>query len=116
MKKWIVGLMAIVMCMGLVACANQEEDTQPNNDTYFDAEVLEIEMGSLLVRPIGGKDVPSATEVVVSTEVQGTNPLPDVEVGTNIRIMYGGEIAESEPAQLETVFAIYLLDEIENAQ
>ena len=116
MKKWIVGLMAIVMCMGLVACANQEEDTQPGNDTYFDAEVLEIEMGSLLVRPIGGKDVPSATEVVVSTEVQGTNPLPDVEVGTNIRIMYGGEIAESEPAQLETVFAIYLLDEIENAK
>ena len=114
MKKWIIGLMAIIMCISLVACANQEEDTQPKSDQYFDAEVVEIQEDSLLVSPIGGKDIPSSTEVVVSTEIQGTTPLPNMEVGTDIRIMYGGEIKESEPAQIEIVFAIYLLDEIEN--
>lgn len=108
--------MAIVMCIGLVACANQEDAEQVNSDQYFDAEVLEIQEDSLLVSPIGGKDAPSSKEVIVSTEICGTNPLPDVEVGTDIRIMYGGEITESEPAQVETVFAIYLLDEIENAK
>ena len=116
MKTWITWLMAIVMCIGLVACANQKEDTQPNSDQYFDAEVVEIQENSLLVRPIEGQVAPFAKEVIVSTEVYSTNPVPDVEVGTNIRIMYGGEIVASEPAQLETVFAIYLLDEIEKAQ
>ena len=108
--------MAIVMCIGLVACANQEDAEQVGSDQYFDAEVLEIQEDSLLVSPIGGKDVPSSKEVIVSTEICGTNPLPDVEVGTDIRIMYGGEITESEPTQVEIVFAIYLLDDIENAK
>ena len=115
MKKCITGIMAIIMCISLVACVNREEGTQPNSDQYFDAEVVEIQEDSLLVSPIGGKDIPSSTEVVVSTEIQGTIPLPNMEVGTDIRIMYGGEIKESEPAQIEIVFAIYLLDEIENA-
>ena len=34
---------------------------------------------------------------------------------TNIRIMYGGEIVESEPVQFESVFDMYLLDVLEAA-
>lgn len=34
-----------------------------------------------------------------------------MEVGDTIRIVYNGEIAESYPAQIATVFAIYPVDE-----
>lgn len=42
----------------------------------------------------------------MSTEIHGSNPLPNVEESTNIIVMFGGEIKASELAQLETVFAI----------
>ncbi len=81
-----------------------------NDDRFFDAEVVEIWDGTALVKPIGGKDAPLEGEVVISTDA---NQVPEMQAGTRIRVMFGGEIAETAPPQIDVVFAIYLLDEIE---
>lgn len=107
MKKLISFVMVMVMVFTLAGCKAWE-----GNDQFFDAEVLEINDNSILVKPIGGKDIPSAEQVIVSTKISGTNKLPDMEEGTEIRVMYGGDVMETEPARIEIVFAIYRLDEI----
>lgn len=113
MKRFAAFLLAAIVCVTFVACGNKNEESAPvNEDLYFDAEVLALYENSILVKPIGGKNAPSYQEVVVSTEIQGTNTLPAMEAGTKIRVMFGGEISETEPAQIKTVFAIYLLDAI----
>ena len=77
---------------------------------YTEAYASNVE--ALTVKMAG---IPIYELAKTGAEYKGTALGPNMEVGTDIRIMYGGEIKESEPAQIEIVFAIYLLDEIENA-
>ncbi len=109
MKKVLSIVLVLVMALTFVGCKTVEKDKQ---DQYFDAEVLEIHEGNILVKPIGGKDIPSASEIIVSTSIHGSNKLPEMEVGMQIRIMFGGQVTETEPAKIDIVFAIYTLDEI----
>lgn len=103
MKKMISFVLVVGMVLFVAGCGR-------SNDRFFDAEVLEIHENSLLVKPIGGKDPPSAQQVLLN--LRDTNQLPDMEEGTQIRVMFGGEVEETEPAKIEIVFAIYRLDEI----
>ncbi len=111
MKKFAAFVLALVLAVGLVACGSKGEENPPvNDDRFFDAEVVEIRDGTALVKPIGGKDAPLEGEVVISTNAK---QVPEMQAGTRIRVMFGGEIAETDPPQIDVVFAIYLLDEIE---
>lgn len=37
--------------------------------------------------------------------------VPKLEEGTRVNIVYNGDVQEYYPAQIKTVFAIYLVDE-----
>lgn len=105
MKKTLS--IVLLLCMIFVSgCGN--EAVNP----YFNATVLEVYEKSVLVEPFEGADeLKSADQIDVSTEVVSTHEVPQMEAGTTIRIVYNGDIAESYPAQINTVFAIYLVDE-----
>lgn len=106
MKKCIILLVGIVLALS--GCSQSKKATP-----YFNATVLEVYENSVLVTPFEGEEeLKSSDEIVVSTSVESpTIEVPKMEEGTCIRIMYNGEIAESYPAQIHTVFAIYLVDE-----
>lgn len=105
MKK--TAAIVFVLCMIFIAgCGNEA------GESYFNATVLEVYENSVLVEPFEGEEeLQSADQFSVSTEVESTNEVPQMEKGTTIRIVYNGDIAESYPAQINTVFAIYLVDE-----
>ena len=105
MKK--TAAIVFVLCMIFIAgCGN--EAVNP----YFNATVLEVYEKSILVEPFEGEEeLLSADQFSVSTEVESTNEVPQMEKGATIRIVYNGDIAESYPAQINTVFAIYPVDE-----
>ncbi len=105
MKKAVS--VVLLLCMAFISgCGN--EGVNP----YFNATVLEVYEKSVLVEPFEGADeLKSADQIIVSTEVESTHEVPQMEAGTAIRIVYNGDIAESYPAQVNTVFAIYLVDE-----
>ena len=48
----------------------------------------------------------SVTKDVVSAE-----GVPELNVDDNIRVVFNGDVMESDPLQIGTVYAIYLLDE-----
>lgn len=105
MRKTVLAV--VLLCMIFMAgCGN--EAVNP----YFNATVLEVYEKSVLVEPFEGEEeLQSADQFSVSTEVESTNEVPQMEKGTTIRIVYNGDIAESYPAQINTVFAIYPVDE-----
>lgn len=105
MKKTVS--VVLLLCMIFMSgCGNEKADP------YFDATVLEVYEKSVLVEPFEGADeLKSADQINVSTEVASTHEVPQMETGTTIRIVYNGDIAETYPAQINTVFAIYLVDE-----
>ncbi len=50
-------------------------------------------------------------EFSVTTDVVSNSEVPELNVDDNIRVVFNGEIMESYPIQLGTIYAIYLLDE-----
>ncbi|MDY2933450.1 MAG: hypothetical protein SOT05_05120 [Anaerovoracaceae bacterium] len=55
--------------------------------------------------------IPAGEEFHVTTDVVAGNGAPEMKVDDNIRVVFNGGIMESDPLQLGTVYAIYLLDE-----
>lgn len=105
MKKTVT--VVVLFCMIFMAgCGNE------GKNPYFNGTVVEVYEKSVLVEPFeGSEELKSADQFVVSTEVVSTHEVPEMEEGTTIRVLYNGDIAESYPAQINTVFAIYLVDE-----
>lgn len=114
MKRWIATwALTLVLGLALTGCSGHQEEPGPASyNPHFNATVLEIRDGTLLVEPTGGPDAPSVDQVVISSEdILSDSPVSDLKEGETIRVVYNGEVAETAPAQLGTVFAIYLLGE-----
>ncbi len=76
---------------------------------FFYATVLEFYDGSILVE--ASKDtklIQAGSRYFVSTKVKNPEiPVPEVEVGTSIVIVFSGDIQATYPAQINWVYAIY---------
>lgn len=89
-----------------------EKSVQPGANPYFNAEVLEVTEKSILVKPDDdSKETKSADKIYVSLDVISEIPVPTINAGDRVRVIYNGEIAETYPAQINNVFVIYLLGE-----
>ena len=87
--------------------SKKENNDTENLNPSFTATVLETEP-KLLVSPDAGTiESKSSDKIYVSTSLISNNPIPKLKVGQKIKIVYNGEIAESYPAQIINVFAIY---------
>ena len=111
MKKCGNSLRILFLCIAGVFCwmlFTSEEAGQ----RYFCGMVLEISDQYFLVEPDEGEEErKSADRITVPTNVISAEGVPEVRVGDELRIVYDGEIMESYPARLSTVFAIYRADE-----
>lgn len=59
---------------------------------------------SILVEPFEGEqELTSVDRISVSTDVISIQEVPEMEEGTEVRVVYNGEIAESYPAQIHHV-------------
>ena len=97
---------------GAVFQPTETKDAQSGTNPYFNAEVLEVNDNSILVKPDAGSgEIKSADKIYVSLNVISTIPIPTFKVGDRVRVIYNGEIAESYPAQINKVFVIYLLSD-----
>lgn len=65
----------------------------------------------ILVKPDDSKETKSADKIYVSLDVISEIPVPTINAGDRVRVIYNGEIAETCPAQINNVFVIYLLGE-----
>ena len=84
---------------------------------YFYGKVLAIYDGLVLVEATkDSKMIKKGSTYYVSTRVKDSQiPLPEIEVGTELAIVFNGEIQETYPSQINTVYAIYLASELEAA-
>lgn len=89
-----------------------EKSVQPGANPYFNAEVLEVTEKNILVKPDNdSKETKSVDKIYVSLDVISEIPVPTINTGDRVRVIYNGEIAETYPAQINNVFVIYLLGE-----
>lgn len=101
MKKILAaGLGMLLALTAMSGCGAQQ-------NMVFDAKVLEIRDGELLVQTVDGPQVPPCDEVLVPVD---PDALPQLRMGDRIRICYGGGLKDSDPAELRSVYEIERLD------
>ncbi len=106
--KRLLSVLLVFFCMiTLSGCKNEA------GQVYFNARVLEVNEGFVFVRcsEAFNSGISVGEELPVTTDVVADKGVPEMKVGDNVRVVFNGDIMESDPLQLGTVFAIYLLDE-----
>ena len=102
MKKLIPLLLSLVFVLTLIGCTSEDKAT-------FQATILEIEDDYYLVEPVeGSTELNSADRIMVP--MVNINPSQEPEVGDTLEIVYDGTIAESYPAQINTVYSISVVE------
>ena len=93
-----------MLAMGLMACNSE------SNQATFEAAVLEADADYLLVEPVDGSvELNSADRIAISIRDAKLIGIPKVD--SLIRIVYGGTIQESYPAQIDGVESIEVIGE-----
>ena len=77
------------------------------------AKVLEVNKEYVDVRCIEAfnSGISVDEEFSVTKDVVSAGGAPELNVDDNIRVVFNGDVMESDPLQIGTVYAIYLLDE-----
>ena len=92
--------------------ADNSTNIQAGSNPYFNAEVIETGSNHIVVKPDPDSDeLKTAGKIAVSLDVVSKVPVPEFQTGDRVRVVYNGEIAETYPAKINNVFAIYLLSE-----
>ena len=116
MKKMLSFVMVLACILTWIACSREpNEDLSDVNgrQAYFNATVLELSNGSVKVECTEPFDsgILIGEELSVSTDVVAASGAPELAIDDDIRVVFDGDVMESDPLQIGTVFAIYLLDE-----
>ena len=78
-------------------------------DSVFKAEVLKIGNGYILVKPLDGiREAASSDRIEVP--MVNMEPSPDPQIGDIIEITHAGDIQETYPARLVTVYHISVIE------
>lgn len=83
-----------------------------SNKPNFKGVVTEVYENSMMVSVNADEDESKSSDLmIVSLDVKIKDSMTDFEVGNKVKVYYDGNIAESYPAQINTVYAVLLVDE-----
>ena len=101
MKKWITLLLTLICVLGLVGCNNKSLNYIISNEPSIIGSVKEVNESSILLENESG-------EYVVSLNVENKDSVTHFQLGDEIVVYYDGNIAETYPMQINTVYVITL--------
>lgn len=107
MKKLIVVL--LICMLGLVGCNNRSMNYIIANEPNITGIVKEANEQSILIENEKG-------EYWVSLDVENEDSMTHFSIGDEVVVYYDGNIAESYPMQINTVYAITLKEPADRAE
>lgn len=120
MKRYIAIILSIICISSLVGCENREpnyvsseEPGITNNSTFLNnpsiAGIVEEVHEKYIIIYIQTEGYPNGADCKVSLNVEHSDAIySPITVGDYVVVYYNGAIAESNPLQINTVYAILL--------
>ena len=105
--RLLIAFALLIVCFSGVACNNGAQKSLKG--VWFEAEVIDVYDGSILVSPVSDSDEAMSADLI-SVKTSGIKDLPNIEKGDVVRIKHSGEVAESYPAQIFEVYKIELVE------
>lgn len=101
MKKLIALVLALVCVLSLVGCNKRSMNYTISNEPSITGIVKETNENAILIENDNG-------EYWVSLNVENKDSVTNFNIGDEVVVYYDGNIAESYPMQINTVYAITL--------
>lgn len=115
MRK-IISLFSTFLCIIVLSGCMQKQEDDVNGQIYFNARVIEVYEQTVHVKVTDGMQsgLREKDEVAVSKNVVTADGCPKLDKGDHIRVVFDGQIMDTWPLQLGTVYAIYKTDGLGN--
>lgn len=107
-KKMITMILLIITILDLAACNSRSMNDIIENEPSITGMVEEVYDHSILIYCEQMDGYLSGVRCFVSLDVENSDSYTDVSKGDEIVVYYNGDIAESDPLQINTVYAITL--------
>ena len=108
MKKCVALVLALICMLGLTGCNKKSMNNIISNEPSISGIVEEVNENSILIY-IQTDGYPYGADCSVSLNVENEDGLySPIAVGDEVVVYYDGSIAESDPLQISTVYAITL--------
>lgn len=107
MKKLFTWILALACVWVLTGRYNRSMNYIIEHEPNISGIVKEIGDDSILIY-IETTGYPGGADCEVSLDVENADSYTNVSIGDEVVVYYNGEIAESDPLQINTVYAITL--------
>ena len=107
MKRWTALFLTLVCILGLAGCDNRTRNYIIENEPSITGTLEEVRDNAIIIH-INTQGYPNGASCKVSLDVENKDSYTDISVGDEIVVYYNGEIAESDPLQINTVYGITL--------
>ena len=101
MKKLIALVLTLICVLGMVGCNNRSMNYIISNEPSITGIVKETNENAILIENDNG-------EYLVSLNVENKDSVTNFNIGDEVVVYYDGNVAESYPMQINTVYAITL--------
>ena len=109
MKKLIALMLLLICLLGLVGCNNRSMNYIIANEPNIAGVVKEANENSILIENEIG-------EYWVSLNVENEDSMTHFSIGDEVVVYYDGNIAESYPMQINTVYVILLKEPVDRTE
>ena len=109
MKKVFAIVLALTCVLGLVGCNNRSMNYIIANEPNITGIVKEANENSILIEKENG-------EYWVSLNVENEDSMTHFSIVDEVVVYYDGNIAESYPMQINTVYAILLKEPVDRTE
>ena len=107
MKKIIAIILSLSIVFAVAGCNNKSMNYIIENKPSITGVVEEVNDNYIVIY-IETDSYPNGADCTVALDVENGDSYTDVAVGDEVVVYFNGEIAESDPLQINTVYAITL--------
>lgn len=107
----IIRMLPLLLLLTLFSACEPSMNTILSTKPCVKGVVQEVQQQAILIEVNEGEEARKTSDLIsVSLDVQNADSMTQFYVGDEVAVYYDGQIAESYPAQIHTVYAITLID------
>ena len=108
MKKWMILVLAWVCVLSMEGCNNKSMDYIIENKPSVTGIVQEVRDDCIIMYSDSAEGYPNGSRWSISLDVENKDSYTDLVVGDEIVVYHDGNVMETEPLKVGTVYAITL--------
>ena len=116
MKKYIVLVLALVCVLGLVGCNTKSMNYIIENKPSVIGVVEEVHNDYVIMYSDTADGYPNGSKWQISLNVENKDSYTDISVGDEIVVYHDGNVMETDPLKVGTVYAITLKTPVDRTE